>query len=125
MNVPGNLQQQMTAGLGLAGRDAIHYHTGSATANETISILLTQRVNVITTDDTYTLTATLPPVAEAAGMIFSFYIISDGGQDLTITDADDDADFDDVTFADANDRGLLYSDGIHWHFIDTGGSTAS
>ena len=127
--MPGNQQAQLSANMGLSGRGAIHYHTGSAIANETIQILTTQRVNIFITDATYTLTVSLPSVAAAAGMWFSFYIGTDGGQDVTIrpyTDggsAEDDTDFDNLTLADVNDRCLLFSDGIHWHPISTGLAT--
>ena len=121
-STPG--QAQVTAEQGLAARSAIHYHTGDDAANETIYLELYERVNVFVTDSTFTLTVTLPSVTEAAGMIFSAYLVTDGGQDITVTDDGDDIDFDDVTFADANDRGLFFSDGLHWHFIDTGETAA-
>jgi len=125
MNIPGAQQAQRTADAGLSPRDGVHYHTGDDEANETISITLDQRSNILTTDDTYTLTCTLPPVAQAGGMMFFFYLVSDGGQDVTITDAGDDADFDDATMADVNDRCILISDGIHWFCLDGGITTIS
>ena len=127
MNVSSGASfQQLTADKGITGRDSVYiYDASDDTANKTLYLRVDQRVFIAITDATYTLTLTLPPVAEAAGMIYSVAVQTDGGQDLTVTDKGDDTDFDDVTFADANDRGLFYSDGVHWHFIDTGGATAS
>lgn len=127
MNIAsGNRQGQVTADMGLADRNAVYiYDASDDEANTTLYLTIRQRVFIAITDATYTLTLVLPSVVEAAGMIFSVAIQTDGGQNLTVTDDADDTDFDDVTFADVNDRGLFYSDGIHWHFIDTGGAAAA
>ncbi len=122
MNIPGAQQGQRTADAGLSPRLGVHFHTGDSSANETISILLTQRSNKLITDATYTLTCTLPSVAEAGGMMFFFYLVTDGGQNVTITDAGDDLDFTDVTMDTVNDAFIAISDGIHW-FITNGGDT--
>lgn len=123
MNIPGAQQGQRTADTGLTPRDGVHYHTSDADANETIVITLDQRSNILRTDDTYWLKCTLPPVAEAGGMMFFFYLVYDGTQNVTIQDAGDDLDFDDVTLADVNDRCILISDGIHWFCLDGGAET--
>lgn len=117
MNIPGAQQAQRTAERGLTPRDGVVFKTGSATADETVAMTTDQRSYILTTDDTYTLTMTLPSVAEAGGMMFFFYLVSDGGQDVTITDKGDDLDFDDITMDTVNDAFILISDGIHWFAI--------
>lgn len=125
MNIPGAQQGQRTADAGLTPRAGVHFHTGSSTADETIDILITQRSNVLVTDSSFWLKCVLPPVALAGGMMFFFYLIEDNTQNVTITDAGDDLDFDDVTLADVNDRCILISDGIHWFSLDGGAETIS
>ena len=63
-------------------------------------------------------TCTLPPVEEAAGLIFVIIAVVDGTS-LTITDGGDDAlHSDQVTNAD-NEYSILYSDGFHWYVLST------
>ena len=122
MNIPGSQAGQRTANAGLSPRAGVHFHTGSATAAETIAITEDQRSNILVTDATYALTCTLPSVAAAGGMMFFFYLVTDGGQDVTITDKGDDLDFTDVTMDTVNDAIICISDGIHW-FAFNGGDT--
>ncbi len=123
MIIPGAQQGQRTADAGLTPRSGVHFHTGSDAANETIDILLTQRSNILVTDSTFWLKCTLPSVAEAGGMIFLFYLVTHGGQDVTITDSGDDADFNDVTMDAGNDAFMLISDGVHWFAISCNATT--
>lgn len=121
---------QRTAEGGLAGRLSVTFHDAATlcdtdAANQTLTMTVRDRVVIFITDGTYTTSCVLPPVAEASGMFFSFSVQTDGGQNVTITDKGDDTDFDDLTLADVNDRCLTYSDGIHWHAIDTGSATIS
>uniref|UniRef100_A0A6M3JTV1 Uncharacterized protein n=1 Tax=viral metagenome TaxID=1070528 RepID=A0A6M3JTV1_9ZZZZ len=64
------------------------------------------------------ITVTLPPVAEAAGKIFTIGLDTDGGTDVTVTDYQTDSwystDIFDITMADAGDGNCLYSDGKAW-----------
>ncbi len=122
MNIPGAQQGQRTANAGLSPRAGVHYHTGDSSANETIAITVDQRSNKLVTDATYWLKCTLPSVALAGGMMFFFYLVTDGGQNVTITDAGDDLDFTDVTMDTVNDAIICMSDGIHW-FAFNGGDT--
>ena len=115
-----------TALVGLAGRDAIVFYDGSveaASAADTVAMNIRQRSWKLITDGTNATTMTLPPVAEAAGMIFLFYLVTDGGQNVTITDDADDADFTDVTMDTENDAFVLVSDGIHWFAISGNATT--
>ena len=115
-----------TALAGLTGRDAVVHYDGSveaASAADTVAMNIRQRSWILITDDTNATILTLPPVADAAGMIFLFYLETDGGQDITITDDADDLDFSDVTMANVNDAFVLISDGIHWFAINGGATT--
>ncbi len=115
-----------TALAGLTGRDAVVHYNGeveAADAADTVAMNIRQRSYIIITDNTNATTMTLPPVAEAAGMIFLFYLVTDGGQNVTITDDADDADFTDVTMDTENDAFVLVSDGIHWFAISGNATT--
>jgi len=105
-------QAQQTAEGGLAGRLAVSVITAT-----THAVDLHDRVNIYDTTSN-AITATLPAVAEAAGMIFTFHLQTDGGNDLTITDAGDETDFVDVVIKAVNRGGIIYSDGIHWFYFD-------
>ena len=59
---------------------------------------------------------TLPNVSEAAGLMFSIVLQTDGG-DLTIQDDGDSYAWDDRVFDNAGDREVLYSDGYAWHVM--------
>ena len=70
------------------------------------------QVDTDTTDGTFTLT--LPPVAEAAGKIYSITLIDAAGA-VTVQDQDDSLDWTNFTDLDADNDGiLLYSDGLKW-----------
>ena len=125
MNIPGTKDTQRTAEEGLTSRLTVLNKTGSAIANETYQCTVAYRSYILTTDGTYTLAMKLPPVADCAGMLFFFYLVSDGGQNVTIIDYGDETDFDDATMADANDRCILMSDGVHWFCLDAGATTIS
>lgn len=79
----------------------------------TATLLLTEtQVRADTTGGAITLT--LPSVAEAKGLAFSFILETDGGTDLTIADADDSYNWTDLVCDDALDGFLVYSDGFVW-----------
>ena len=79
-----------------------------------------QVCDVDTTDGAVTIT--LPNVEEAAGRIYSIFLITDGGNDVTIQDQDESRDWEgDFTLADADDGYVLYSDGRKWHTLATSG----
>jgi len=106
-------QGQQTAEGGLAGRLTVSIITAT-----THAVGLDDRVNIYNTTSN-AITATLPPVAEAAGMIFTFHLQTDGSSnDLTITDKGDETDFVDVVIKAVNRGGIVYSDGIHWFYFD-------
>ena len=58
---------------------------------------------------------TLPNVSEAAGMIFSLYLVSTGGGQVTVQDNDESDGWSDMVMTVADDHVLLYSDGFTWH----------
>jgi len=88
------------------------------TASETITIR--DRVNTVATAGG-AVAVTLPPIADCAGMFFSFTIIS-GTNKLTFLDNNGDS-FDDTNVETdnsidaANDCTVLYSDGFTWHIV--------
>jgi len=59
---------------------------------------------------------TLPTVGDAAGLIYSIALITDGGQDVTVNDYGDDSRvaFTAVTMDTVLDYILLYCDGQRW-----------
>ena len=59
-------------------------------------------------------TLTLPPVVEAAGLLFSIVSVIADVQAVTVTDAGDDANFVDLTLDTTDDAALLMSDGNRW-----------
>ena len=69
------------------------------------------------TDDTTAGTLTLPNVSEAKGRFYTIVLITDGGVDVTVQDNDESMFWSDLTFGDANDLCLLYSDGVSFHVI--------
>ena len=72
-------------------------------------------IDTDTVDGTFTVT--LPPVAEAAGKMYSITLIDAGGT-VTIQDQDDSYDWNDIDDMDADDDAeLLYSDGLRWFEI--------
>ena len=80
------------------------------TADATLKLYETQ----VRADSTAgAMTITLPPVSEAAGLMFSIILETDGGN-LTIQDQDDSYNWSDLTCDDALDGFLLYSDGFIW-----------
>jgi len=60
---------------------------------------------------------TLPPVAEAAGRIYSISLTTDGGYDVVISDYGDDASLTDITLDTVLDYAILYSDGYAWRVL--------
>jgi hypothetical protein len=60
---------------------------------------------------------TLPNVSEAAGLIFSLYLVATGGGQVTVQDNDESEGWADMVMTAANDMVLLYSDGITWFKI--------
>jgi len=83
----------------------------SKTANATLNVYET----LVYADSTAgAFTITLPPVAEAKGVMFSIYMTVDNG-DVTIADQDDSQGWDgDYTLNDVDDGFLFYSDGVGW-----------
>ncbi len=59
---------------------------------------------------------TMPDVEAAAGRIYSIYVISDGGGNVTCEDINQ-SDILDDDFSAAADLALLYSNGIEWVII--------
>ncbi len=119
MNIPGAQQGQRTANAGLTPRAGVVYVTSSATVTEFVMTVDDRSLKIVT-DGSNALSVVLPSVAEAGGMFFFFYLITDSAVDVTITDKGDDLDFNDVTMDTANDAFVAISDGIHW-FITNGG----
>ena len=88
----------------------------SRTAAYTSDIMeVFEQVVLIDTDTVDgTFTVTLPPVAEAAGKIYTITLIDAAGA-VTIQDQDDSNDWTSITDLDAdNDGVVLFSDGLKW-----------
>ena len=72
---------------------------------------------IVDTNTTSAFTIYLPPVAEAAGKIYTIAIIG-YSYDVTIDDIDGDTeDFTSDIMTANYDRAALYSDGIHWYWL--------
>jgi hypothetical protein len=92
--------------------------TGKIVA-KTAAATLELNENMVRADTTAgAMAITLPPVAEAAGKIFTVKLVTDGG-DLTLQDQDDSENFSDFTLNDANERVTLYSTGTDWVTIES------
>lgn len=84
----------------------------------TVASTINVRNRIVSGDSTLgAMLTTLPPVADCAGLFFTFHFATDGG-DWTIDDGGDDAAFTILTLADAGDKAMLYSDGFHWHTLE-------
>ncbi len=105
-------------------RDAVTF-IAAPTKNYTYTMSVYERVVIVTTDATYTTAVTLPSVAEAKGGVYTIRLVTDGGQNVTVTDKSDDAALSDITLADAGDAVCLYSDGFKWFVLGTIGLTAT
>lgn len=91
----------------------IKYVTASA------SLLPTDNVVFCTTAGA-AITITLPEPGLAKNRHFAISLITDGGQNVTITDKGSTSyDWTDITLADANDGALLWCDGVkYWVIAD-------
>ena len=91
----------------------IKYVTASA------SLLPTDNVVFCTTAGA-AITVTLPEPGLAKGRFFAITLITDGGQNVTVTDKGSTSyDWSNITLADANDGVLLYCDGVKfWNICD-------
>lgn len=106
--------------------DKVQYFTSAlATLLQAITINIRQTTTVITMTDasTGTAVATLPSVAEAAGLTFTVHVVDAAGG-VTLTDFggtsyNDSADWDgDYTLDADNDKITLQSDGRRWSVLD-------
>ena len=59
---------------------------------------------------------TLPPVAEAMGLMFAINFIVDGG-DITIQDQNESYGWTDLVMTAVADHVCVYSDGLCWHVL--------
>jgi hypothetical protein len=75
--------------------------------------------NIIVDSTASAMTLTMPPVAEAKGMIYSIFMRSHGGADCTVTATDAEGWDGDYTLNSAGDGQLLFSDGAHWWSLAT------
>lgn len=114
MNVPEQVQAR-GGSAALSPRDTLAYYSSATGTTYTLTTRI--RHLMATTDGSSALTVTLPPVSEAAGQIYSVYLDTDGGTDVTVTDAGDDADFTDITLDDADDFAVLFSNGVRWMYL--------
>ncbi|RQW92817.1 MAG: hypothetical protein EHM79_00380 [Geobacter sp.] len=94
----------------------------------TTSLKVYEQVVYVSTVDAH-VTITMPPVAEAAGRIYSIMcILRTGSYDVTITDYKDDTGNATKAHGDlgnanlvlnaANEHVILYSDGVAWHLLN-------
>lgn len=93
---------------------------GDKYADITAATTLTVRQQLVraTSNTTYpSYTVTLPPVYEAAGLIFSIRATIADVQAITVTDGGDDPDFVNLTLDTDGDAALLFSDGLRWWVI--------
>jgi len=65
-------------------------------------------------------TVTLPPVADAAGLIFFIVSIIANSKTITVTDAGDESQFSDLTLDTTDDHAILISDGLRWYVVHNG-----
>lgn len=115
MSVP---EQKLARGgsASLVSRGTVAYVTSAVTVT-TYSLTSLIRHLMVTTNGANAITVTLPPVAEAAGQIYSVVLDVDGGVNCTVTDAGDDADFTDIVLDDEDDFCVLISNGVKWMFL--------
>lgn len=71
-----------------------------------------------TASDDWTLT--LPPVAEARGLMYSIVATIANAKTITVTDGGDDSNFSDLTLDTDDDHVVLWSDGERWHVLLNG-----
>lgn len=89
----------------------------------TAASTLTTLQRVVTGDTTAAAyTTKLPPVREAAGLMFFFYFKTDNVANWTVADYGDDPAFTHFVFDDAGDTGCCISDGFHWHKLESEGT---
>lgn len=107
---------------GVAAIDKVKVLVSTATSI-TYQMTVLDQVVLVTTITSYGMTVTLPPVSAAKGRIYTIRFITDGTEDLIVDDKNGDADFTALTFADAGDYLVMYSDGYKWFtLINNGGS---
>ena len=93
------------------------YNFAPVAASASYSMKVYDNVVHMVTDGVSAGTLTLPNVSEAKGKFYTIALITDGGTDVTVQDNDESMFWTDLTFADANDLCLLYSDGVSFHVI--------
>ena len=96
----------------IPARGIVAYY--SSATGLTYSLTTAIRHLMATTTSAGTLAVTLPPVAEAAGMIFSVYLDTFATSSVSIADAGDDADFTTRTLDAADEFIVLFSNGVRW-----------
>ena len=83
------------------------------TITETTTLGCHQRVVDIDSSGGTAITVTLPPAAEAKGLMFSLYVTAYSGA-ITIGDGSQSLDFTAPTFDGVDDGQCLWSDGRRW-----------
>lgn len=114
---------QVTAEKGLAYRDTVKRITAVATTGIAYAMLIGDREVIITMTSGVTYTLTLPPVALVAGQVITVSYIEDAAtvtDNLTITDAGDDAIFGDITLNATKEQAVLLSTGERWYVLCAG-----
>lgn len=117
-----------TADLGMTQDISFLFVAAPTAANLEQQLVAYQQDVIVDTNATYTTLLKLPPVAEAAGKIFTVVLRTDGGQNVTISPFDngsveDDLLFTDVTLDDAGDKWVGYSNGLYWFTLASGATT--
>ena len=91
--------------------------------DDTVTLTIADRVvRASTVSANGAFTITLPSVKEAAGLIFTIYMVArNSTDDITIADNNDDSGLSDITLNLAADQVVLYSDGYLWHTLISAG----
>lgn len=84
------------------------------TATPAAALTIRDQVNLVSTSDATAVVLTLPPVAEARGLFFSFYMKLSNTGDCTIQDQNESLGWTDKVMTATDDNVLLYSDGLRW-----------
>ena len=95
-------------------KDTVKEKYNLFTATPAAALTIRDQVNHVSTSSATDVVLTLPPVIEAKGMFFSFFMVLSNTGDCTIQDQDDSAGWSDMKMTATNDMVLLYSDGHTW-----------
>lgn len=94
--------------------DTVKDKHNAITATPAAALTIRDQVNIVSAASATAITVTLPPVSEARGLFFSFYMKLSNTGDCTVQDQDDSLGWSDAVMTATDDYLLLYSDGLRW-----------